>query len=107
MQTARSILPELVSGRGTSRRSRMVEGQPRGGLRRNPTQHRIRVAENIGRRNPQRLNPGRSQPPIPGRIPLRSVTPRVGLSIHFYRQPRIAAEEIQNVRPGGMLAAEL
>ena len=45
MQTA-SILPELVSGRGTTRR--VVEGQAGYSLSHNPANHRVRVAENVG-----------------------------------------------------------
>ena len=55
MQTA-SILPELASGRGTTRR--VVEGQPRQRFNRNPPENRIGILQYIDGGNPKRLNPG-------------------------------------------------
>ena len=50
MQTA-SILPELVSGRGTVRQRRMVEGQTRQRFMDDPSNHCIDVLQDIVGRN--------------------------------------------------------
>ena len=55
MQTARSILPELASGRGTARR--VVEGQSRYGFGHNPAKDRIHIAENVGSGNAECPDP--------------------------------------------------
>jgi hypothetical protein len=50
MQTA-LILPELVSGRGTIRQRRMVEGQTRRRLSHDPTNHSVSVLQDINSSN--------------------------------------------------------
>jgi hypothetical protein len=103
--TARSILPELVSGRGTTRR--VVEGQTRPRRNENPPQHGIRIIEKLDRRNAQRFDSRRPQPFIANRIPLWPIATRMGLPVNFDRQPRVTTEEIQHIRTGWMLATEL
>ena len=90
MQTA-SILPELVSGRGTTRR--VVEGQPFPRLMRKPAKHRISIVQDICGRNPKRFDSRRTQPLVPSRISLWLVSQRMRFSVHLNRQPRIAAEK--------------
>src|SRR5689334_3515499 len=102
MQT---ILPELDSGRGTARR--VVEGQTRDGLRNHPTDRRIRVLQNVNRWNAEGRDSRLAKPRIPHLIPLRAISTRMRLAVDFDRQPRIAAEEIEHIRPAGMLPAEL
>jgi hypothetical protein len=102
-----SFLPELVSGRGTARRSRVVEGQARTRFGNDPAQDRIKVPENLGRRNPQRRNPATSQPGIPSRIARRSLPKTMRLAIHLDREPCIAAVEIETERTGRMLVTKL
>ena len=105
MQTARSILPELVSGRGTTRR--VVEGQASEGFCHDMTKHDLHILQNFNSRNPQRLDPRRRQPVIATRVPRRPITARMCLAVHLDRQPCIAAEEVQNVRPARMLTPKL
>ena len=105
MQTARSILPELVSGRGTTRR--VVEGQASSRFSHDMTKHDVHILQNFNGRNPQRLDPGRLQPLVAIRVPLWPITARVRLPVHLDRQPCIAAEEVENVRPAWMLTPKL
>ena len=104
MQTARSILPELVSGRGTTRR--VVEGQASRSFSQNRTKHHVHVLQNLRSRNSKGLDPGSSQPFVSSVIPPWPIAERMRFSIHFDAQPRVAAEEIQDIWPGRMLAAE-
>ena len=106
MQPA-SILPELASGRGTSRRSRMVEGQTSHGFGHNISKHGIRIIEDLRRGNPNGLDASRSKPLVSCSIALGPVAPRVGLPVDFDRQSSIAAEEVEHVRAGRVLATEL
>ena len=107
MQTARSILPELASGRGTSRRSRMVEGQASLRLVDNPAKDRVRIFEDIGGRNTQCLDSSGPQALVPNVIPPGPVAARMRLPVHFDRQPRVGAEKIQHIGSGRMLASKL
>ena len=105
MQTALSILPELASGRGTARR--VVEGQSRPRFNHNPAKDRIHIAENVGSGNAERPDPCCLKPSVPFVVPLRPITTRMRCSIHFDRQPGIAAVEVQNIRARRMLTPEL
>jgi hypothetical protein len=81
MQTRGLILPELASGRGTTRR--VVEGQSRPRFRDDMPKHRIGVAENIDSSNSQSIDSSGSQPLVTRRISVRPVSERVSFSVHF------------------------
>jgi hypothetical protein len=100
------FLPELASGRGTSRRSRMVEGQPRNRLRQGSADDRIDITKHFRRGNPEGLNTGSEKPGIPRFITSRPVASGVRFPIYFHREARIAAEEIEDERAGRVLASK-
>lgn len=101
------ILSELVSGRGTGRRSRMVEGQARDRLAHDPPKHRICIfSQRIGGYS-QRLDACRPKPFITSRVSLRTVPAIVRLTVKFDGESRIAAEEIEDIGIRRMLTAKL
>jgi hypothetical protein len=85
----------------------MVEGQARHCFSRNPPKHRIGVIEKFGSGNAESVNSGCFQPLVSSCIALRPVAARMCLSIHLYREPSIAAEEIQDKRTRRVLSPEL
>jgi hypothetical protein len=85
----------------------VVEGQTRRRRNQDPLKHSIRIIEKVERWNPQRLDPRRSKPFIASRVTAGPITTRMRFSVDFNRQPCVATEEVQNVRTGRMLAAEL
>ena len=101
------ILPELVSGRGTSRRSRMVEGQACRGFVNYPSKHRVRIVQNVARCDAQRPDPDRFEPSISCPVTDRLIASRVSYAIDFDGQPRVSAKEINDVRTARMLTAKL
>ena len=101
-----SFLPELVSGRGTARRSRVVEGEPRPRFGNDQGQGRRKVIQNRACRNAQGRNARTCEPTISRVIPVRVVTHAVDHAIHLNGKPRIGAIEIQNIRATRVLAAE-
>jgi len=101
-----SILPELVSGRGTARRSRVVEGESRLRFRENPRNCRVRIIENNSSGNPQSPNAGPSEPSVPRLIAGRIIAHVMRDAVHFDRKPSIATVKVENVRTAGMLPAE-
>ena len=101
-----SFLPELASGRGTARRSRVVEGEPRPRLGNDQGQGRLKVIQNRACRNAQGRNARTCEPTISRVIPVRVVTHAMDHAIHLDGKPRIGAIEIQNIRATRMLTAE-
>lgn len=101
-----SFLPELVSGRRTARRSRVVEGQPRLSRRRNPAHNRLQIIQHIAGRYAQRHNPGCRKPCIPRCVMLRPRAAFVASSVDLDRQSCVAAVKIQNIWSGRVLAAK-
>jgi hypothetical protein len=101
-----SFLPELVSGRGTTRRSRVVEGQARGRLGDDPVNNSVRILEEFNSRNTKRFNSSGMKPLIPSGVMCRPVPPGMGFAVDLNREASIAAEEVENIRPRRMLAAE-
>ena len=99
-----SFLPELVSGRGITRR--VVEGQSRHTSDHNPPNDSIEVIQNLTRRNAHRGNPCPGKPRIPHRIARRPIAHPVPFTIDLDSQPRIGTIEIQHVHTARMLAAE-
>ncbi len=107
MSAERLFLPELVSGRGTAWQSRVVEGEPRTRLRLNPGYRARQIGKHQLRRNPQRRDAGNGEPRIARSIPPGPITEAMRTAIDLDRQARIAAIEVQHVRPARMLSAEL
>ena len=99
---APSFLPELVSGRGTARRSRVVEGQAGADFGDDAAQNRVGVPQDFYRRDAQGCDAGLKQPGVA----LRPVAPVMRFTVYFDRQAGVAAKEIEAVRPGGMLPTE-
>jgi len=100
------ILPELASGRGTARRSRVVEGQAGSGVCDDRLGSSLCIRQNLAGRDPQRLDPMARCP----RIPLDIVTKLVGmvveLAVDLDRQARIAAIEVEHVVARFVLTAK-
>jgi hypothetical protein len=101
------LLPELVSGRGTARRSRGVEGCARAGALSNEEQNTVQILENIDCANAQCLDPTLPEPGITPGIPRRSIAPGMRLSIDLDAQLRPVTIEIERVFSGGVLLAPL
>ena len=99
------ILPELVSGRGTARRSRVVEGQPCDGERKDRVGDVIRRGQNARRRDAESADSRLRQPGVAAFVPL--APHRMGRPIDLDRQSRIGAIGIEYIRPAWMLTAEL
>ena len=104
MIASRSILLELVSGRGTARR--VVEGKPRCRFHQDERHDSTNVTQHIPRWNAQRGNPGPSEIDVAHRVAFRPVAARMAFPVDLDREPRIAAKEIQNIGAAGVLAAE-
>jgi hypothetical protein len=85
----------------------MVEGQPRSRFGNDPLQNRIWIVQQRFGGNAERFDCSRSQPIITHGIPLRPVAERVRFSINLNRQPSVTTEEVEDVRTGRVLAAEL
>jgi hypothetical protein len=100
------FLAELVSGRGTARRSRVVEGQPRCRLSDDETHDAIQIGQHIARRNAQGNYAMRRKPIIPRHVFCGSVAPLMPLAVNLDREPRIATIEIENETAARMLASE-
>ncbi len=105
--TAYLFLPELASGRGTAPRSGVVEGQTRNASVSHPGNHSIQIPEHIPSVDAKRHNAVRRKPRITSRIGNRPFLTPMPLAIHLNRQPRIAAEEIEDIVPTRMLPPKL
>jgi hypothetical protein len=101
-----SFLPELVSGRGTARQSRVVEGQPGCRFGNDATDDPVGVPQYLHCRNTKRRNPGPKKPRIARFVAQGAVAASMGFAVDFDSQPRVAAEKVENERPGRMLAAK-
>ena len=100
------VLLELVSGRGTARPSRVVEGQSRLCFRTYVGHDSFQIRHHLTGRNPKRCNTRIGKPLVPSFVPLCPFAKVMGASINLNRQPRIAAEEVQNIDTAGVLPAE-
>ena len=100
-----SFLPELVSGRGTVRRT--VEGQTRRSLLNDMNEDAIEIRQDLARRYAKGKDPRPCQPKITGGIPLRRFSSRVRFTIDLDRQSCVAAEEIEDVWTGRVLPTKL
>jgi len=90
-----SFLPELVSGRGTTRHRRVVEGQPRTCSYDNMAYYALNISEYVYRRYSQCRDTSRCEPSISTSIALRPVSTAVRFAIDLDRQPRITAIEVE------------
>ena len=98
------FLPELVSGRGTTRR--VVEGKPRRRFNQNEHHNRTDVIQYIARRYAHCANPDLREICIANGVARGLIPARMGFAIDFDRQPGIAAEEVEDVRTAGVLTPE-
>ena len=103
----RLILPELVSGRGTARHSRVVEGKTRLCFVNNPPKHRVSIVQHVTGRYPQSGNSRRVKPGVSSCIAHGLISAGVAFAIDLDCKSCVTAEEIQNVRTARVLAAEL
>jgi len=101
-----SILPELVSGRGTRRRSRMVEGQSCLRFDNDPADHGVGIPQYVSSCDAERLDPGVLERGVTEFIALRTITPRMRLAIDLYGEACVATEEVEDVLTARMLAAK-
>ena len=102
-----SILPELVSGRGTARRSRVGEGKPRTSCGYNRFRSTIAVAQHFRSPDAKRLNSSLMKPPIADFIVSRSRPVLMRLAVDFHREFCVAAIEIEHVGSARMLPTKL
>lgn len=102
-----SILPELVSGRGTARRSRGVEGRALCCDMQDVCHHGVEIAQDIARGDPERLDVMRRQNRIPPFIALRPIAKFMRHAINFDAQANLGAVEIKDIGTGRMLATKL
>ena len=93
---AQSILPELVSGRGTTRQCRVVEGQFGLCLFNYGAKYSFCVTKHRCRRKPHRLDPRFLKPPVARIVASESVSTLMHFPIDFDGETRVAAEEIQD-----------
>jgi hypothetical protein len=101
------ILPELASGRGTARRSRVVEGQAHSRASDDVSKDCVDILEDLPRGYPEGVDFSSGKPGVARCIPPRPISKGVGFPIDFDREPGIAAEEVENIGPAWMLSAEL
>jgi hypothetical protein len=85
----------------------MVEGERRTRRRKNIGRNRLGIRQNSRCRNTQDANAMGPQPLIANRIAHGVVGPVMCSAIHFDGQPRGNTEEIGDIWPEWMLAAEL
>jgi hypothetical protein len=71
------------------------------------TKYRVKIAKHILRRNAHHSNAIAAQKGVSLMIDFRLITAIVRLTINFYRQTRCVAEEVDDIGPGNLLAAEL
>lgn len=102
-----SILPELVSGRGTARRSRVVEGRARRSHVKNLRHCRVEIAQHIAGGDAQSLDPVFGQQGITPGIFRGSFFKAMSLAIRFDAQPRLGTVEVEDEGSGRMLATKL
>ena len=103
----RSILPELVSGRGTARRSRVVEGQACARCVDYTLGASVGIAQDLSGGNPQRRDPSLGKEGIAFRIALRPVAHVVRDTIDLDPQPCIAAIKVEDEIVTAVLATKL
>ncbi len=101
------FLPELVSGRGTARHSRVVEGQTRNASGHYANGNRVQIPQHLKRRNTQRRDAACIEPGITPAIRPGANSAAMPLTIDLDRQSRIAAKEIENVGAARMLPPKL
>jgi len=101
-----SILPELVSGRGTAPRSWVVEGQPRTRLRNDAAHDRVEIAEDLLRRYAQGRDAMREELGVPSCIHSWTLSSPMRFAIDLDREPRVAAVEVETECARRMLVPE-
>ena len=84
----------------------MVEGQAALNFRKNPANGRIGIFEDLGCWNSQRMDAGGAQPDVASFIPLWTITSIVSFAFDLDRQPRVGAEEVEDISAGRVLPTE-
>jgi len=100
------ILPELVSGRGTIRHRRMVEGQARACGSHDGFGYAVRVAQHLSGSDTKCLNSRRPELIIADYVSPRPIFSVVCDAIYLDSETRIATIKVQNERPARMLASK-
>ena len=100
------IHPELVSGRGTARRSRVVEGEMRPRRIDNVGERGFQIRQHILRQNTQCGNSVPGKPRVARFIQQGTAAKIMRSAVDLNRQTGIAAEEIEHIGSAWMLAAE-
>ena len=100
------ILPELVSGRGTALRSRVVEGQARNRCPKHSIGFAFNILQYFRCGNAKGFNTLFVKPIVSRHILIRAITKIMRHTINLHRKPRIITIEIENIRTGRMLPPE-
>ncbi len=105
-ETSPLVLPAISAGRGTVRRSRMVEGHSCTSLRDDQANHSFKIIQHIVRGNAQRPYAGIPQDFIARQIALRPIAPFMRFAIDFDRKAGFAAKKVQHKRPDRVLSTK-
>jgi hypothetical protein len=106
MNSLSSILPEFSSGRGTARRSRVVEGYARRRLFKDMPHHGVHISEDVGSGNSKRPDTGALKLDVARTISFRPIAAIVGLSIDLDGKTGFVAEKVQDERSKWMLSTK-
>jgi len=101
-----SILPELVSGRGTARQSRVVEGQSGAGSGYDGHCSGIAITQDVGRADANRLYARLKEPAITRFVSLWPKAVFMRATVNLDGKSRVAAVEVDNVGAARMLASK-
>jgi len=102
-----SILPELVSGRGTAPRSGVVEGQARTCFRKDSAQHGVEVAQHFLRGNAQCHDARGCEPGVPTIVTPGTLSKGVRFPIDLDRQSCVGAIKVETIFARRVFAPEL
>ena len=97
------VLPELVSGRGTTRR--VVEGETLRASRNDALNHCPQIGQNLARWDAQGCNASLRKPRIARSVARGPVTHAMSFAIDFNCKTRIAAKEVEHIGPARLLDA--
>ncbi|BCA58712.1 hypothetical protein HMP06_1481 [Sphingomonas sp. HMP6] len=92
-----TFLPERVSGRGTVRRSRMVEGCTLACAQGDETENPVQMSQNINRRNTKGDNAAFGHPGVARGIPRWSVSPAMRLAVDLDAKLGRVAIEVERI----------
>jgi hypothetical protein len=84
----------------------VVEGQAQDRFCHDPAHHAIEVRQHLPSRDSHRFDTRSSEPAVSRGVAGGTVSPLMGFAVDLYRKACIAAEEVEVVRAGRMLASE-